>query len=77
MSSTTWTPDALRSEARPFTDTVWRLVEAQHKVSTLKLVDTLSKQTVLEQLLDDSKPSMPHECRDLDGSVAKIGGSQR
>lgn len=70
MSSTTWTPDALRSEARPFTGTVWRLVEAQHKVSTLKLVDTLSKQTVLEQLLDDSKPSMPHECRDLDYLLA-------
>ena len=39
MSSSTWTPAALSSEARPLSGTCWQLVEAQHRVSTLKLVD--------------------------------------
>ena len=34
-------------------------------VSTMALVDTLEEQALLEQLLDDSKPSVPHECRGL------------
>lgn len=61
----TWTPDALSSEARPLSGACWRVVEAQHVVSTLKLVDTLAEQAVLERLLDDSKPPVPPACRDL------------
>ena len=34
-------------------------------VSTMALVDTLEEQALLEQLLDDSKPSVPLECRGL------------
>lgn len=34
-------------------------------ISTLKLVDTLAEQALLEQLLDDSKPPVPPECRQL------------
>jgi hypothetical protein len=34
-------------------------VEAQHRVSTLRLVDTLREQAQLEQLLETSKPAMP------------------
>lgn len=34
-------------------------------VSTLKLVDTLADQELLEQLLEDHKPPVPHECREL------------
>ena len=37
----------------------WRGVEAQHIVSTLRLVDTLDEQLVLEQLLEGSKPPVP------------------
>src|SRR5262245_21437286 len=65
MSSSTWTPDALSSEARPLAGTCWRLVEAQHKISTLKLVDTVEEQRVLEQLLEDTKPAVPPECLGL------------
>jgi hypothetical protein len=65
MSSHTLTPDALRSEARPYKATAWRLVEAQHKVSTMKLVDTLAEQTLLESVLEASKPPIPAECRHL------------
>lgn len=37
----------------------WRGVEAQHVVSTMRLVDTLDEQAVLEQLLERSKPPLP------------------
>ena len=66
MSSPIWTPDALRSEARPLESPAWRLVEAQHRVSTLKLVDSLGEQDVLETILDETKPPVPPECRHLD-----------
>lgn len=39
--------------------TAWRAVEAQHVVSTMRLVDTLEEQAVLEQLLEASKPAAP------------------
>ena len=61
----TWTLAALSSEARPLSGRCWRLVEAQHIVSTLKLVDTLAEQELLERLLDRSKPAVPPECRKL------------
>jgi hypothetical protein len=41
------------------------VVEAQHIVSTMALVDTLDEQRLLEQLLDDSKPAVPDDCRNL------------
>ena len=65
MSSPTWTPAALSSERRRFLGECWRIVEAQHVVSTLKLVDTLAEQARLEELLDASKPPIPPECRHL------------
>lgn len=37
----------------------WRGVEAQHVVSTMRLVDTPHEQDVLEQLLEGSKAQMP------------------
>jgi len=70
MSLPIWTPVALSSEARPFAGEVWRLVEAQHRVSTLKLVDTLDEQALLEDLLEDSKPVLPPECAGLDYLLA-------
>ena len=60
-----WTRDALRSELAPFQGKGWRLVEAQHAVSTLKLVDSLDEQAVLEQILEDTKPPVPPECQHL------------
>jgi hypothetical protein len=61
----TWTPDALSSEARPRKGLCWRLVEAQHLVGTLKIVDTLGEQALLEELLETAKPPVPPECRHL------------
>ena len=66
MSRPILTPDALRSEARPFRGQSWRFVEAQHRVSTLKLVDGLAEQAALEDILEEAKPPVPDECRHLD-----------
>lgn len=65
MRSTTWTRAALSSSARPLAGICWRLVEAQHRVSTLKLVDTPDEQLVLEKLIEGTKPLIPPECRHL------------
>lgn len=48
----------------------WRLVEAQHRVSTLKLVDDLDEQALLEELIEETKPSVPSDCRHLDYLLA-------
>src|SRR6476659_4712923 len=65
MPSRTWTRAALSSERRRLAGTCWRMVEAQHRVSTMKLVDTLAEQSALESLLDATKPPVPPECRHL------------
>jgi hypothetical protein len=65
MPSRTWTPAALSSERRRLSGLCWRVVEAQHVASTMKLVDTLAEQNLLETLLEGTKPPVPAECRDL------------
>jgi hypothetical protein len=65
MSSNTWTRDALWSDARPASGRCWRLVEAQHRVSTAKITDSLREQERLEALIDAVKPAVPPECRHL------------
>lgn len=37
----------------------WRGVEAQHVISTMRLVDSVAEQDVLEQMLERSKPALP------------------
>jgi hypothetical protein len=66
MSRPIWTQDALRSEARPYAGSAWRFVEAQHRISTLKLVDSLAEQAALEEILEATKPPLPEDCRALD-----------
>ena len=41
---TTWTPPALASEAHAYARTLYRVVEAQHRASTMRLVDSLEEQ---------------------------------
>ncbi|RWX68422.1 RES domain-containing protein [Mesorhizobium sp. M4B.F.Ca.ET.089.01.1.1] len=65
MSSPIWTPDALSSESIRLEGKYWRMVEAQHRVSTLKVVDTLDEQALLEELIEETKPQIPLECRHL------------
>jgi hypothetical protein len=65
MSSNTWTQDALRSSATKLSGKCWRVVEAQHQVSTTKITDTLAEQEILENLLEETKPPIPKECAHL------------
>lgn len=48
----------LQRQARVRRD-LWRGVEAQHRVATLRLVDDLAEQELLEDLLEASKPKLP------------------
>jgi len=59
MSSNIWTRCAANSDGtliRPLRLTPWRAVEAQHQISTRKLVDTAEEQMLLEELIDGAKP---------------------
>jgi hypothetical protein len=59
------TPDILSSHARRAAGTCWRVIEAQHRVSTLKITDTVVEQELLESLIEASKPALPKECEHL------------
>ncbi len=70
MSFTTWTPLAVSSEARPWAGKAWRIVEAQHVASTMKIVDDADEQDLLESLLEASKPPLPEAAAELDYLLA-------
>ena len=59
MSRDIWTQCAGPSRAAPIACRAWRVVEAQHKVMTRRLVDDLEEQLLLEQIVDDVKPPRP------------------
>lgn len=56
MSSSIWTRCAGDSKVRPLRLSPWRVVEAQHQVSTRKLVDSFEEQVLLEEMIDRVKP---------------------
>jgi RES domain len=70
VSFSTWMPAALSSESRPWAGSVWRMVEAQHTASTMKLVDTDDEQNLLESLLEGNKPTQPAAAKNLDYLLA-------
>lgn len=55
-----WEEDWLATVASRKRD-LWRGVEAQHRVATMRLADTLDEQELLERLLEESKPKLPPE----------------
>ena len=59
MSSNIWTECGGRANVRPLRTRAWRVVEAQHAFATLKLVDSVAEQDLLEQLIDGVKPPKP------------------
>lgn len=61
MSPTTWTRSAVTAELGVLAGRPWRVVEAQHVVSTRKLVDTAAEQALLEELIERAKPPVPPE----------------
>lgn len=70
MSSTTWTPRAVESEAARCHLQPWRAVEAQHVASTRRLVDSNEEQAALEELLDEAKPRSQTSTAGLDYLLA-------
>lgn len=60
-----WTPSALASEAQRYQGRVWRLVEAQHRISTNRLAASADDQRLLEALADEVKPDVPPAARGL------------
>jgi len=62
---TTITPEILHKSARRISARPWRVVEAQHRASTMRLVDTLDEQRALEDLLEASKPPLQAEAPPL------------
>jgi len=59
VSSSTSTPRAAKSDAPRVSARLWRAVEAQHIVSTRRLVDDLEEQRLLEDVLEATKPPVP------------------
>lgn len=50
---------------RSYRSKLFRIVEAQHRISTDRLVGDLAEQDVLEKLIDEVKPTIPPEARGL------------
>lgn len=65
MSQDIWTPCGGRRNCRPLSGRPFRVVEAQHVVSTRKLVDSDEEQRLLEELIDTAKPPVPNGCEGL------------
>lgn len=53
-----------------YANEIWRLVEAQHIISTMKLVDSREEQEALEAILEKTKPPVPAACQHLDYLLA-------
>ena len=56
-----WKPAWFSAGVRTKTANLWRGVEAQHVVATMRLADNPAEQRVLEELLEASKPAVPRE----------------
>jgi RES domain len=59
MSKAAWDPTWFDTSGATRDMAAWRGVEAQHVVSTMRLVDSLAEQAELERLLETSKPALP------------------
>ena len=64
MTAIPWKDDWF-GHARPARRKLWRGVEAQHRVATMRLVDSTAEQALLEQLLEASKPPLPPDSQAL------------
>lgn len=53
------------ADFRKYSGTVWRLVEAQHRISTNRLAADAADQALLEWLVEEAKPSVPQSARGL------------
>ena len=54
-----------KSDFRDYRARIFRMVEAQHRISTSRLADNLLDEERLERLVEEVKPPMPHSARGL------------
>jgi hypothetical protein len=64
-----WPPEWLASLRRRRA-VLWRGVEAQHRIATMKVVDSVDEQDLLEAVLERSKPPLPPQAEGLHYLVA-------
>lgn len=60
-----WRDEWFATPPRNASALLWRGVEAQHRVATMRLVDSLDEQDTLERLLESAKPPLPEAARGL------------
>lgn len=65
-----WTSSELAFEHIAYAGRVWRVVEAQHRISTNRLATNTEDQLTLELLAEEVKPQMPESARHLDFLLA-------
>lgn len=53
------------ADFRRYTGSVWRLVEAQHRISTNRIAASTDDQALLEALVEEVKPTLPRAARNL------------
>jgi hypothetical protein len=58
-------PEPRPSDFVRYAGRVWRVVEAQHRISTNRLADSAADQAMLEQLAEAVKPTIPPTARGL------------
>jgi len=58
-------PEPTADNFHSYASKIFRIVEAQHSISTDRLVDDAAEQEVLEELIEGVKPTMPPEARKL------------
>lgn len=66
---TIWQRTGGKSNLGDYAGDPWRVVEAQHRISTRKLVDSDAEQELLEGLLDTVKPPLP---QDVDPDLRRL-----
>ncbi len=54
-----------RDDFTRYQSTVFRLVEAQHRISTSRLTDSLAEEERLERLIEQAKPKLPEAAQGL------------
>jgi hypothetical protein len=58
-------PAPSATDLHQYASKLFRIVEAQHSISTDRLVDDAAEQEVLERLIEATKPTMPRKARGL------------
>lgn len=58
-------PTPVAEDLRKYGAKLFRVVEAQHTISTNRLTDNPAEQEILESLIEQAKPTMPAEARGL------------